>query len=80
MVHETWVNADRLVNGNNSYGDKGVDLKLYITDSSGSMHYVYVPGGGKFNAYDWSKKNYGWIFKNCTGPVCTNCAYVQCKG
>ena len=53
---------------------------FYLIRSSGYMHYVYVPGGGKFHAYAWGKRDYGWVYKNCTGPVGTNCAYVQCRG
>ncbi len=54
---------------------------LYIISSNSYMHYVYVPGGGKFHAYDWRVgQGYGWVYKNCIEPLGTNCAYSQCRG
>lgn len=53
---------------------------LYKIKETNGKWYVYVPDGGNFHNPYWqySPKNYGYIYSNCIEPIGVSCTNKQC--
>lgn len=61
------------------FGIVGYNTRLYKIGEANGDWYVYIPGGGTFNAWSWRiKPDYGYIDSACIEPIDVTCDDSQC--